>query len=350
MKVAVMGGGSWGTALARVLAQKGDPVALWAYEEEVVKTISLFHENTRYLPGIALPKNLTASCDIQAVLENARLVLFVVPSQYARVVLRQMAPWLRPETPIVSATKGIEVETLSPISAVICQELKRENADHIAVLAGPSFAHEVALDFPTAVTLASDNHHLALRLSRRMATPFFKPFVTTDRIGVELGGALKNVIAIAAGISDGLGFGVNTKAILMTRGLSEITALGVAMGADVHTFYGLSGLGDLFLTCSGKLSRNRKVGEEIGRGMALDIILGNMQMVAEGVMTTKSAYALSKKYKVRMPIVREVYQVLFHEKPPKEAVDDLMAQAYGKEVMFSLPGAPPPPGGRNSIK
>ncbi|MEK7703107.1 MAG: NAD(P)H-dependent glycerol-3-phosphate dehydrogenase [Nitrospirota bacterium] len=336
MKIAVIGAGSWGTALASVLAQKDNKVSLWAYEKEVAENILSSHENKRYLPGITLPKNLTASHDIAVVLENARLVLFVVPSQHARNILGQIAPFIKPTTPILSSTKGIEVGTLSLMSDVIADGLRRKDRDQIAVLSGPSFAQEVGQNHPTAVTLASNNHRLALRLSRRIATPFFKPFVTTDLIGVELGGALKNVIAIAAGISDGLGFGVNTKAILMTRGLSEITHLGAAMGAQVNTFYGLSGLGDLFLTCSGGLSRNRKVGEEIGRGVPLQTILSNRQTVAEGVVTTEAAYALSKKYKVRMPIIREVYQVLFQGKSPKEAVNDLMAEAYGKEVLFPL--------------
>ena len=336
MKISVMGGGSWGTALARLLAQKGEAVSLWAYEEAVVTAIALNHENTPYLTGVALPKNLTASCDLQKVLEGARVVLFAVPSQHARPILSQMAPFIKKDIPIVSATKGIEIKTLLPLSEVIREGLNRAYDDNIAVLSGPSFASEVCLDHPTAVTLASKNHRLALRLQHIFSTPFFKLLITSDTIGVQLGGALKNVIAIAAGISDGLGFGFNTKAILMTRGLSEITSLGIAMGADINTFYGLSGLGDLSLTCSGALSRNRKVGEMLGRGMSLDMVLNNMDRVAEGVETTKSAMALSKKYKVPMPIVQEVHQVLFQGKPPKQAVTDLMAQAYGKEEIVHL--------------
>ncbi len=340
MKIAVIGGGSWGTALAKVLAQKGEAVSLWAYEKTVVNAINLHHENTPYLSGFPLPENLTASCDLQTVLENANVILFAVPSQHARSILRGMAPLMKKEIPIVSATKGIEVKTLVPISEVIREELHRQNANKIAVLSGPSFAQEVALNHPTAVTLASENHRLALRLQHIFSTPTFKLLITSDTMGVQLGGALKNVIAIAAGISDGLGFGFNTKAVLMTRGLSEMTALGVAMGAGVNTFYGLSGMGDLFLTCSGALSRNRKVGEALGRGVSLSDILGEMNMVAEGVETTRSAVALSKKYKVPMPIVQEVYHVLFDGKPPRQAVTDLMAQAYGTEIPLKIKGIP----------
>ena len=336
MKIAVIGGGSWGTALAQLLAKKGETVALWAYEEAVVNAINVHHENTRYLPGALLPKNLTASSDLQKVLEGAKGVLFVVPSQHARPVLRQMASFIAANVPVVSATKGIEVKTFLPISEVIREGLNRERSDKIAVLSGPSFAQEITQEHPTAVTLASENHRLALRLQHIFSTRGFKLLISSDTIGVQLGGALKNVIAIAAGISDGLGFGFNTKAVLMTRGLSEITSLGIAMGADVNTFYGLSGLGDLFLTCSGGLSRNRKVGELLGQGESLNTILSKMQMVAEGVETTRSAVALSKKYKVPMPIVQEVYQVLFKEKPPKQAVVDLMAQAYGKEIPLEI--------------
>ncbi|MEK7285831.1 MAG: NAD(P)H-dependent glycerol-3-phosphate dehydrogenase [Nitrospirota bacterium] len=345
MKIAVIGAGSWGTALAKVFAQQDNTVSLWAYEKDVAETVLSSHENKRYLPGISLPKNITASCQISVVLEGARLVLFVVPSQHAGTIANQIAPLIKPTIPVISATKGIEIGSLSLMSEVIRKGLGREDANQIAVLSGPSFAQEVGLNHPTAVTIASDNHRLAMRLSRQIVTPLFKLLLSTDRIGVELGGALKNVIAIAAGISDGLGFGVNTKAILMTRGLSEIAHLGVAMGAQANTFYGLSGLGDLFLTCSGAISRNRKVGEEIGRGKSLSAILDKRQSVAEGVATTEAAYALSKKYKVRMPIIREVYQVLFQGKSPKEAVNDLMAEAYGKEILFPSPPNLPPNGG-----
>jgi glycerol-3-phosphate dehydrogenase (NAD(P)+) len=331
MKVAVIGGGSWGTALARLATQNGHAVSLWAYEEEVVRSLAQF-ENTLYLSGIPLPKTIVPSQDMGIVLDAARCVIFAVPAQHARSILQQMAPHLGPKVPIISATKGIEIESLLLMHDVIREGLKRETIDRIAILSGPSFARETALDQPTAVTLATVNHRLGLRLQHLLSTPTFRIFLSEDWVGVGLGGALKNIIAIAAGIGDGLGFGHNTKAILMARGLSEMTDLGVAMGANPSTFYGLSGLGDLFLTCSGAQSRNRQVGEAIGKGMSLDQILKEMKMVAEGVSTTKAVWALSKKYKVTMPIVREVYQVLFQKKSPHTAVLDLMSQAYGKEV------------------
>jgi glycerol-3-phosphate dehydrogenase (NAD(P)+) len=333
MKVAVIGGGSWGTALARLVAQKGYDVSLWAYEESVLRSIRDTHENKLYLPGIPLPKTLTASDILGEALDSARFVVFAVPSKYAHGVLDQMAPFIKPTVPIISATKGIETTRLCLMSDLIRLVLKRKDADQIAVLSGPSFAREVAQESPTAVTLASTNPRLLLRVQHLFSTPFFRCLLSSDVVGVGLGGALKNVIAIAAGGCDGLGLGVNTQAILMTRGLSEMIDLGVAMGAERHTFYGLSGLGDLFLTCSGKESRNRQVGALIGQGVPLDTILKEMKMVAEGVVATQAAYALSKKYRVSMPIVREVHRILFEGKSPRQAVDDLMRQAYGKEAI-----------------
>lgn len=336
MNIAVIGGGSWGTALARLLARKGHSVSLWVYEKEVVESIRHRHENSLYLPGVPLPKNLSASTDLGKTLSGARYVLFVVPSHVARDVLVQMRPHLAPETPIISATKGIERKSLKLISEVIREALGRKNADRIAVLSGPSFAKEVVLEHPTAVVLAAADTRLAARVQNIFSTPFFRLFLSADLIGVQLGGALKNVIALAAGGSDGLGFGYNTKAVLMTRGLSEIARLGLAMGADITTFYGLSGMGDLFLTCSGELSRNRRVGAEIGKGVPLPQILKQMQMVAEGIHTAESAHTLSLKYKVEMPIVREIYRILFEGKPPKQAVMDLMKIARGGEIPLKV--------------
>jgi|SRR5579884_101854 len=336
MNIAVIGGGSWGTALARLLARKGHSIALWIYEKEVVESIRLRQENAVYLPGVPLPKTLTASTDLKEVLSGAKWVVFAVPSHVARDVLIQMAPFLSPEVPIISATKGIERKSLMLVSEVICDALRRKNADRVAVLSGPSFAKEVVLEHPTAAVLAAADTRLAARVQNIFSTPFFRLFLSSDLIGVQLGGALKNVIALAAGGSDGLGFGYNTKAVLMARGLSEMARLGLAMGADINTFYGLSGMGDLFLTCSGALSRNRKVGEEIGRGIPLPQVLKGMQMVAEGIHTTESAYALSLKYKVEMPIVREIYRILFEGKPPKQAVMDLMKIARGGEIPLKV--------------
>lgn len=336
MKIAVIGGGSWGTALARLLARKGHEVSLWVYEKKVAASIREQRENRVYLPGVTLPKTLLASSEMEEVLSRAKWVLFAVPSHVARDVLVRMRPFLAPDAPIISATKGIERKSLMLMSDVICESLHRKETDRIAVLSGPSFAQEIALEYPTAVSLAAADYRLAARIQTALSTPFFKLFLSPDLIGVQLGGALKNVIALAAGGSDGLGFGYNTKAVLMARGLSEMARLGLAMGADINTFYGLSGMGDLFLTCSGALSRNRKVGQEIGRGKSLEVILKEMKMVAEGVYTTESAYALSQKHKVKMPIVHEIHRVLFEGKSPRQAVMDLMEMARGGEIPLKI--------------
>ncbi|MFY9269050.1 MAG: NAD(P)H-dependent glycerol-3-phosphate dehydrogenase [Candidatus Manganitrophaceae bacterium] len=336
MDIAVIGGGSWGTALARLLAQKDHSVSLWVYEKEVVESVRRYRKNDLYLPGISLPKTLTASSDLSEVLSGARYVVFAVPSHVARDILIQMRPLLSPEIPVISATKGIERKSLQLMSEVICETLRRKNADRIAVLSGPSFAKGVILEHPTAVVLAASDMRLAARIQNLFSTPFFRLLLTSDLVGVQIGGALKNVIALAAGGADGLGFGDNTKAVLITRGLTEIARLGLAMGADINTFYGLSGMGDLILTCNGDLSRNRRVGEAIGKGIPLPQILKGMQMVAEGVQTTESAYALSQKYKVEMPIVREIYRILFEGKSPREAVMDLMRMARGGEIPLKV--------------
>jgi len=332
VKFAVLGAGSWGTALARLLAHRGHAVSLWVYEADLAERIRHTHENDRYLPGIALPKSLQVSSDIVPVLSEVEAVLFVVPSHAARGVLAQAAPFLSSNIPIISATKGIERTTLRLPSEIIREALGRKDDHHIAILSGPSFAQEVAMEYPTAVTLAAVDPRLAARLRRAFVTPFFKPFINADMVGVQLGGALKNVIALCAGISDGLGFAVNTKAALMTRGLAEMARLGAAMGADVDTFYGLSGMGDLFLTCTGGLSRNRKLGEAIGRGVPLADALAATTSVAEGVYTTQSAVALARRYRVAMPIVAETDHVLFSGKAPRQALSDLLEMARGKET------------------
>lgn len=332
LKISVIGGGSWGTALAHLLAEKGYPVHLWVYEADLVTQLSKFKENTLYLPGIRLPDGITATSSLEEATAGAALLLFVVPSHVARSVLMKLAPLIPEGTPIVIATKGIENETLMLMSQVMEDVLPAPHHPNLAVLSGPSFAREVCLHHPTAVVLAARDHDLSVRLQGTLTSPHFKVFTSTDRIGVQLGGALKNVIALAAGGSDGLGFGHNTRASLITRGLTEIIRLGKAMGADPKTFSGLSGLGDLILTCTGELSRNRTVGYQIGLGMRLDDILKQMKMVAEGVHTAKAAYRLAQKCGVRMPIVEEVYAVLFEGKDPHQAVTDLMEGAVGDEV------------------
>ncbi len=336
MKIAVIGGGSWGTALAQVLAKNGNRVSLWVYEKDLSVSINETHENTQYLPGVNLPESLQASSDMETVLAGAKWVLFVVPSHVARTVLTRMRSFLSDDTPVISATKGIETGTLMLMSEVICEVLGRKSTERIAVLSGPSFAKELVLEHPTAVSLAAHDYRLAVRIQKVFANSYFKLFLCTDLVGVQLGGALKNVVALAAGGSDGLGFGFNTKAILIARGLSEMVRLGLAMNADINTFYGQSGMGDLFLTCSGAYSRNRRVGEDIGKGKTLKEIQESMQMVAEGIYTTQSAYELAKKYKVDMPIVTEIYRILFEGKSPRQAVLDLMSMVRGDEIPLEL--------------
>lgn len=336
MKIAVIGAGSWGTALAWLLSHNKHDISLWAYEQAVTDAISQTRENTVYLPGIKLDQSIVPTSNIKHALEGAEWVLFVVPSHVSRDVLTTMRPHLPSHTPIISATKGIERKTLMLVSEVICEVLQRKTTSQLAVLSGPSFAKELVKLDPTAVSLATTNPRLALRIENAFATPFFRMFLSSDLVGVQLGGALKNVIAIAAGGADGLGFGYNTKAILLTRGLSEMARLGIAMGADINTFYGQSGMGDLFLTCGGSLSRNRAVGEKIGAGESLSDIQKSMNMVAEGVYTTQSALALTQKYQVDMPIVQEIHRVLFEGKAPRQAVMDLMDMARGEEIPLEV--------------
>jgi glycerol-3-phosphate dehydrogenase (NAD(P)+) len=334
-RVTVIGGGSWGTSLAFLLADKGYPVKLWMYEKDLVSQIQRDRENGLYLPGIKLPYSITATNSFEEATAGSEMILFVVPSHVTRTVLLQLAPYLPAGVPIVCATKGIENDTLMLMSDVMKDVLPSEHHSRFAFLSGPSFAKEVCQRLPTAVALAAFDHDLAVQLQTTFSTPYFKVFTTTDIIGVEVGGALKNVIALAAGGADGMGFGTNTRAALITRGLVEIMRLGVSLGAHSRTFYGLSGIGDLILTCTGELSRNRSVGFKIGQGMKLREILADMKMVAEGVNTAKSAYQLAQKRQVRMPIVEQIYAVLFHDKNPREAVTDLMDITMGDEMEAS---------------
>jgi len=328
--VAVIGGGAWGTSLAWLLAENGRAVRLWLYEKELVETIVARRENDRYLPGVTLPAAVTPTASLKEAVDGCGFVVFVVPSHVARAVFSQVQPHLPSDVPIVIATKGIENDSLLLMSDVLLDVDRRRRRSSLAVLSGPSFAKEVCQRLPTAVTLAGAPS-LTVKLQPSFTTGFFKPFLSRDLIGVQLGGAVKNVIALAAGGSDGLGFGHNSRAALITRGLAEIIRLGRSMGAEVRTFHGLSGIGDLILTCTSDLSRNRSVGFQIGQGRPLDQILSQMQMVAEGVSTTKAAYQLAKRQRVEMPIVNEVYAVLFEQKAPRRAFEDLMAHPIGIE-------------------
>ena len=325
--IAIIGAGSWGTTLSCLLADKGYNTSLWVHEKDLCDEMDATRINAQYLPGIPIPENVVITHDIEQVVTKARYILNAVPTQYTRNVFRTALPHISPETVIVNAAKGIEQGTLLTVSSIMRDMI----GNKVAVLSGPSFAFEVARRLPTAVTLASEDKSVSLLLQEVFNTQYFRVYSHDDVLGVELGGSLKNVIAIASGICDGLDLGHNARASLITRGLAEIERLGVRMGAQKHTFTGLSGLGDLVLTCTGALSRNYTVGKKLGRGMHLSTILSETKSVAEGVTTAESAYELSKRHQVQMPIVEQVYEVLYREKDPGAAVDDLMTRALKTE-------------------
>jgi glycerol-3-phosphate dehydrogenase (NAD(P)+) len=330
-RIAVIGAGAWGTALAKHLAEKGLLITLWAYEREVLDSIVVKRENELFLPGVTLPASLKVTNVLSEAVESCDGILFVVPSHVARMVLQQLGPLLSPPLPIVSATKGVEEDTFKLMTQVIIDVLPPELHDDLMVLSGPSFAMEVSQGQPTALCLAGTNAALVESFQVAFMTPSLRVYADCDMIGVQLGGALKNVMALAAGVVDGLGLGHNTRAAMITRGLAEMVRLGVAMGADPRTFYGLSGVGDLVLTCTGALSRNHQVGVRLGQGDKLDTILGGMQAVAEGVRTSRAAAGLAVRHGVEMPIVREVNAVLFEGKSCRKAVSDLMERVAKPE-------------------
>ncbi|GAM08485.1 glycerol-3-phosphate dehydrogenase [Geobacter sp. OR-1] len=324
--IGVIGAGSWGTTLADLLAKKGHAVTLWAYEPELVEEMKTTRVNGLFLPGITLAAGLQFTNDLFDASREKDFLLFVVPSQLLRGVLKEVVSEISPATFVASASKGIEVGTLLAVSQLFEELLPQALYQRFSVLSGPSFAREVAQEMPTAVVAASGDESAARFVQDVFNCSYFRVYTNSDVIGAELGGALKNVIAIAAGISDGLGFGCNTRAALITRGLAEISRLGIAMGARPETFSGLAGMGDLVLTCTGELSRNRSVGMKLGRGRRLAEILGEMHMVAEGVKTAESAWELAKRYAIDMPITEQVYRVLYEDKPAKSAVVELMTR------------------------
>jgi len=326
VQISVIGAGSWGTTLANLLATKGFTVTLWAYEEELIGSIARHKENHLYLPGIALSGKITPTASLREASENKDFLFIATPSQVVRQIAEKMYPHLSSDTMLVSASKGIENNTLLTMTGVLREVLGHRDGQRLAVLSGPTFALEVSRKIPTAVSLASENQLLARKVQHTLSTPSFRVYTNTDMVGVELGGALKNVIAIAAGISDGLSFGYNTRAALITRGLAEISRLALTMGADLLTLSGLSGLGDLVLTCTGELSRNRSVGIRLGKGETLQQIAQDMRTVAEGIRTAQSAYDLSRKMGVSMPITEQVYNILYGHKNPKDAVMELMTR------------------------
>ncbi len=327
LTVAVLGAGSWGTAIAKLFADRGNRVRLWSRREEVARDITAHRENNAYLPGAQLPPTLLATHRLERALEGADAVYFVVPSHGLRRVIADAMPFLPAQGPIVSATKGIEHPSLLLMTQVLEDALPAEMHARICAIGGPSFAKEVAQNMPAALCIAGKDPEVTRIAQEQLAGERMRVYSTEDVIGVEVGGALKNVIAIAAGAADGLGFGNNARAALITRGLAEMARLAMHMGANPLTLAGLSGMGDLVLTCTGDLSRNRRVGLELARGRTLNEVLGEMTMVAEGVRTARSAYELAKREGVDMPITTEVYLALYEGKSAKDAVGTLMSRA-----------------------
>ena len=320
MKLAIIGGGSWGTALSIVLAPRSESLTLWVYEADLAARMASSHENDIFLPDFPLPGSVRVTTELPVALEGADIVLGVMPSHHARGLYTAMLPHLTGSMILVSATKGLEQGTLLRMSEVI----EQVTTSRIAVLSGPTFAREVAAGNPTAVVVASSNPEVARCVQEAFSGPTFRLYTNADPAGVEVGAALKNVIAIGAGICEGLGLGHNPTAALITRGLAEITRLAIALGGQAKTLAGLAGLGDLVLTCSGDLSRNRYVGKELGSGRPLAEILGSMRMVAEGVETCASAVALGQKFSVDLPIMQQMHAVMGGRKSPRDAVRELM--------------------------
>jgi len=332
VSVAVIGSGSWGTALAVLLGKKGCTVKLWARRDELARAIARDRVNSQYLPGVMLPDTVSPTSDIAESLDECDAVVLAVPSGGVRESLALIKPHLKPATLIVHAGKGLESDTGLRGSEVISQVLGDEAGRACVALSGPNLAVELANDIPTATVVASANAENAAAAQSLFSSLSLRVYRSTDIAGVELGGALKNVLAIGAGISDGLGYGDNTKATLVTRGLVEMTRLGVALGADAMTFTGLSGIGDLIATCASRLSRNLRLGLMLGQGRAIGESLSDLGQVAEGMPTCKAAYNLSRKHGVSMPITEQIHAVLFEAKSPQQAVLDLMARGFKDEL------------------
>ena len=330
-KIAVIGAGSWGTALSLHLAEKFEQVSLWVYERELCDILTKERENKWFLPNIFLPKNIVSDTSIELVSQEQKILLLVVPTQEIRKITSQLKPFIKPETIIINASKGIENDSLIPCHKIISDSL--ETDCKIATISGPTFAKEVAKKVPSALLAASESEDTANVVQQIFSSKTMKVFTSTDIMGVEIGGALKNVIAIATGICDGLNLGSNTRAALITRGLVEIARIGTRMGAKLETFYGLSGLGDLVLTCVGELSRNRQLGVQLGKGKPLNKITENMRMIAEGITTVKSAYHLIQKLNIQASVMEETYKVLHQGKTPQKALNDLMEIEISKEFL-----------------
>lgn len=331
MNAAVIGGGSWGSAFARHLGTIGLPTRLWIREEDIYEEALRSGENAAFLPGFAFPPAVGFSNDLRETVSFGDVLFFAVPSQFCRAVYGKVAAVLRKDQIVVSLTKGFDKRTLMRMSQVMEEVFRPHVRPRLAVLSGPSFAREVAAGFPTALVVASRDQATARDVQHLISSLTIRAYTSSDVTGVEVAGALKNVIAIAAGIVDSMKFGLNSRAALITRGLVEITNLGISLGARKETFSGLAGIGDLVLTCTGELSRNHRVGHELGKGRTLADILAGMKMVAEGVHTTLAARRISRALGVEMPISEQIYQVLYRGKPPKKAVTELMSRALKAE-------------------
>ena len=330
-RLTIVGGGSWGTALSIVLAPRFSEVRLWVYEQDLAGRMSIGRENDVYLPGYTLPSNVTVVTDFATALEGAGIVLGVMPSHRARTVYDQMLPFLDESMLLVSATKGLETGSLLRISEIIGQVVGTRFAPRVAVLSGPTFAKEVARGEPTALVVASADSELAAKIQTAFSGASFRLYTNSDPTGVEIGGAVKNVVAIGAGVCHGLGLGSNSLAALITRGLAEVTRLALAVGGDARTLSGLAGLGDLLLTCTGTLSRNRTVGLELAAGKSIGEIVGSMRMVAEGIETTKATVDLARSRQVEMPIAEQMYAMLYEGRTPREAIRQLMERSLKGE-------------------
>ncbi len=334
MKCTVIGGGSWGSAFAVHLGRQNIPTRIWIREKDIFEETRKYRENRTFLPGTVFPSHVDFSHDLEEAMDNAEAVFIVVPSDFCRDMYQRLQPLISEKQIIVSLTKGIEKKSLKRMSELMQEIFGNGFSNRIAVLSGPSFAREVAESHPTAVVVASHDQQISRSIQHLVSNPFFRAYSSNDVTGVELAAAVKNVMAIAAGISDGLEYGLNSLAALITRGIAELTRLGKKMGANPGTFAGLAGIGDLVLTCTGKLSRNRYVGHEIGKGKSLNLVLSGMKMVAEGVTTTQSVRDLAKKMNIEMPICEQVYHVLYQQKKPRHALQDLMTRELKEEKLF----------------
>ncbi len=330
MRIVVIGGGSWGTTLANLLAKNGREVTLWVREQKLMAEMRARRENSWYMPGVTLHEKLVVQADLEQAAAGAEVFVFAVPTQFYRTVLGHVREYMPKRAMIICANKGIEVGSLQTVSQITAAETAPLKTT-FAMLSGPSFAREVAREMPTALVLACADKKPGKELQALFSNDYFRVYTTSDVRGVELGGAVKNIIAIAAGIADGQGFGTNSRAALITRGLAEMSRLGKVMGANPKTFMGLAGMGDLVLTCTGELSRNRQVGLRLGKGQKLMDILADMKMVAEGVKTTEAVYELGRKLDVELPITEQVYAILYQDKDANAAVRDLMGRALKDE-------------------